>query len=119
VTKLSQEKPSLVDILQKNRSFVLAILGLPVVGMTIAFALILYKKPDNMIIALAVIFFLAIQYIIMIYFFMKRIDSMTNQKKDDSQIEEAKELSMVDQNNIATENILAPEEERVLPEEKK
>ena len=119
MTKLSQEKPSLVDILQKNRSFVLAILGLPVVGMTIAFALILYKKPNNMVIALAVIFFLAVQYIVMIYFFMKRIDSMTNQKIEDSEIEDDKESPMDEQNIIGTETMLAPEEKRVLPEEEK
>ena len=97
----------------------LAILGLPVVGMTIAFALIIYKRPDNMMIALAVIFFLAVQYIVMIYFFMKRIDSMTNQKNEDSEIEADKESSVVDQNIIGTENMLAPEEKRVLPEEEK
>ena len=62
---LDKEKESVSEVLQANRSIVLALLGLPVIGMLIAASLILYLKPDNMLVVLGVITFVGIQYIIM------------------------------------------------------
>ena len=118
MTTVSQEKPSLAEILHKNRVFVLAMLGVPVIGMALAFVIVLYKKPDNMLITLAVTFFLAVQYILMMFFWMKRVEKLATQEKQD--ILDAEEIEPTDVELITdrTEEMLAPEEERVLPAEK-
>jgi hypothetical protein len=84
---LNNEKPKLSDVLDANRSIVMALLGLPVIGMLIAAGLIIYKKPDNMVVVLGVITFVGIQYIIMIYFFMKKAEVMASkhQKTQDDE----------------------------------
>ena len=119
MTTVSEEKPSLADILHKNRTFVLAMLGVPVIGMAIAFVLVLIKKPDNMLITLAVTFFLAVQYILLMFFWMKRVEKMATEKKPNPPETKEIEQSQVEQINNRKENMLAPEEERVLPEDKK
>ena len=116
---MSQEKLSLAEILHKNRTFVLAMLGVPVMGMALAFVIILYKKPDNMLIALAVTFFLAVQYILMMFFWMKRVEKLAKREKEKTPIIEETETPQVEQITIDTETMLVPEEERVLPAEKK
>jgi uncharacterized membrane protein len=80
---LSNEKPSLADILHENRILVLVILGLPVLGMAIAFVLILYKNPDNKLIVLGVIFFIAFQYIITMFFWAKKVEKLATSSKND------------------------------------
>ena len=96
----------------------LAMLGVPVIGMALAFVIVLYKKPDNMLITLAVTFFLAVQYILMMFFWMKRVEKLATQEKQD--ILDAEEVEPTDVELITdrTEEMLAPEEERVLPAEK-
>ena len=116
---MSQEKPSFAEILHKNRVFVLAMLGVPVIGMAIAFVLVLYKKPDNMLVTLAVTFFLAVQYILMMFFWMKRVEKLAAQEKQDAQDTEETEPVEVELINVRSEKMLVPEEERVFPEEKK
>ena len=81
---MSNEKPSLADILHENRVLILVILGLPVLGMAIAFVLILYKNPDNMLVVLGVIFFIAVQYIITIFFWVKKVEKLAVSSKNDS-----------------------------------
>lgn len=73
---MTEEKKSLAQILYENMTFVLIILGVPVFGMAIAFGLILFKQPDNMNTVLAVIFFVAVQYILMMFFWMKRVETL-------------------------------------------
>jgi hypothetical protein len=75
---VNQDKPTLEETLNKNKTLVLAILGTPLLGMAIAFVIILYKAPDNMFLVLAVIFFLSVQYIIMMFFLMKRLETLNN-----------------------------------------
>jgi len=89
---LNKEKPKLSDVLNANRFIVMALLGLPVIGMLIAAGLIIYKKPDNMVVVLGVITFVGIQYIIMMFFFMKRVEVMTNkhQKTQDDENKDEK-----------------------------
>ena len=116
---MSEEKPSLADILYKNRTFVLAMLGVPVIGMALAFVLVLYKKPDNMLITLAVTFFLAVQYVLLMFFWMKRVEKLATQQKQNTETLEVMEPLDIEPVDARTEKMLAPEEERVLPEKKK
>ncbi len=87
---MSKEKPSISQVLAANKSFVTVLLGLPVIGMVIAVILILYKRPESTVLALGVIFFIAVQYIIMMYLFMKRVESLAK-KKDEQQARLAEE----------------------------
>ena len=115
---MSEEKPSLADILYKNRTFVLAMLGVPVIGMALAFVLVLYKKPDNMLITLAVTFFLAVQYVLLMFFWMKRVEKLATKKKQGMEIVKESDPVDVEVVDARTEKMLAPEEERVFPEKK-
>jgi len=108
---MSDEKLSLADILHKNRSFVLAMLGVPVFGMAIAAGLIIYKKPDNMIVVLGVILFVAVQ----MFFWMKRVEKLA--KKKPKEKEEPSERVPVDPMVVDSSEVLTPEEKRVLPVE--
>ena len=112
---MSDEKISLADILHKNRSFVLAMLGVPVFGMAIAAGLIIYKKPDNMIVVLGVILFVAVQYIMTMFFWMKRVEKLAKKKQKEK--EETSERVPVDPMVVDSSEVLTPEEKRVLPVE--
>jgi len=78
---LTEEKPTIAEILDANRMFIYALLATPCLGMTIAAVLIWYRKPSNMYIAIGVIFFLMVQYGLTVYFFIKRLDSMARDGK--------------------------------------
>ena len=65
------------DFMKKNRNAFLAILMLPVIGMVIAIPLIIWKSPNNMMVALGVIIVLIIQYSLLVRWISKRIDKMT------------------------------------------
>jgi uncharacterized membrane protein len=78
---LAEEKPSIAEVLDANRRFIYALLATPYLGMTIAIGLIWYRKPSNMYIAIGVIFFLMVQYGLTVYFFIKRLDSVANERK--------------------------------------
>ncbi len=113
---MSEAKKTVAQILHENRTFVLIMLGVPVFGMAVAFGIILWKQPDNMIKVLAVIFFLAVQYVLMMFFWSKRVEVLA--KKDEAKREEETN----DQNPIVEEfpdgeGVLKPEEERVFPSE--
>ena len=118
MTTVSEEKPSFAQMLHKNRIVVLAVLGVPVMGMALAFVIVLYKKPNNMLITLAVTFFLAVQYILMMFFWMKRVEKMATEEKRDAQDTKEKEPAEVELITNRTEKMLVPEEERVFPEKK-
>ena len=85
---MSKEKPSISQVLAANRSFVIVLLGLPVIGMLIAVILILYKRPESTVLVLGVIFFIAVQYIIMMYLFIMRVESLARKKNEQAQLAE-------------------------------
>ena len=73
---MAENKPSINEIMKANRQAIIILLSLPILGMLIAAGLILYKKPDNMLVALGVILFLLVQYGLLVYFLVKRIDNL-------------------------------------------
>jgi F0F1-type ATP synthase membrane subunit b/b' len=89
-------------------------LGVPVIGMAIAFVIIYWKKPNNMIMALAVIFFLAVQYVLMMFFWMKRVETLAKREEKIEQ-EHSDDTDTNVENLTSSENVLKPEEERVFP----
>ena len=72
-TDLSEEKPSVAQVLNRSRSVVIALLGVPVLGMLIAVVVIYIKKPNNMVVVFGVILFVGVQYILMMFFLMKKV----------------------------------------------
>ena len=114
---MSEEKKTVAEILYQNRTFVLVMLGVPVFGMAIAFGIILWKQPDNMIKVLAVIFFLAVQYVLMMFFWSKRVELLA--KKDAAKKLEDESMSDSDVEEYSEgKAVLKPEEERLFPSEK-
>ena len=119
---MNKEKPSLAQVLDANRSLVMVLLGVPVIGMIIAVILILYKRPDNAIVVLGVILFIAVQYIIMMFFFMKRVESLAKKKTEQNEaigedvvIENVGEIEGI---GVEKNTQLIPEEERIFDIEK-
>jgi len=126
---MSKEKPSISQVLAANRSFVIVLLGLPVIGMIIAVILILYKRPESTVLALGVIFFIAVQYIIMMYLFIMRVESLARKKNEQAQLIEEPEPEIIDepiQESTAepleqpplNKDQLLPEEQRIFDTEK-
>ena len=76
LSKMSGEN-SYKDYMKKNRNALLAILMLPVLGMVIAIPLIIWKAPNNMMVALGVIVVLIVQYTLLVRWISKRIDQLT------------------------------------------
>jgi hypothetical protein len=62
--------------MKANKRIILAVLGMPIFGMFIALGLVLYKRPNNLPIVVAVIFFLIIQYSVLMIYFNKRIEKL-------------------------------------------
>ncbi len=78
---MAEEKPSIAEALDANRRVIYALLALPYIGMVVAMGLIWVRKPSNMYIAIAVIFFLMVQYGLTVYFFINRLNSMARERK--------------------------------------
>jgi len=95
----------------------MALLGVPVFGMLIAVAVILYTKPDNMIVVFGVILFVAVQYILMMFFFMKRIEAMAEKEEAERQDESEMVHIAPKGEDGESEKQLDPEEKRVFPVE--
>jgi phosphotransferase system glucose/maltose/N-acetylglucosamine-specific IIC component len=81
---MSKSKPSMIEILDANIKFIYGLLAMPYIGMIIALGLIFYKKPDNMVIVIAVIFFLMVQYGFTVVFFLKRFNTMVKKKEKET-----------------------------------
>ncbi|HEX9914828.1 MAG TPA: hypothetical protein VGB32_07915 [Candidatus Bathyarchaeia archaeon] len=79
---MTERKPSVSEIMKANRHFIIALLSFPIVGMIIAVVLVLYKRPDNTYVALGVILFLLVQYSLMMYFLIRRLDSLGEKGED-------------------------------------
>jgi large-conductance mechanosensitive channel len=105
--------------MNKNRTLILALLGVPVFGMLIAVAVIFYTKPDNMAVVFGVILFVAVQYILIMFFFMKRIEAMV--KKEEAALQEEPEETHETpaDEDLESEGQLVPEEKRVFPVDEK
>jgi len=116
-TDLSEDKLSVAQVLNKNRTLVMAILGLPVFGMLIAVGVIFYTKPNNMTIAFGVILFIAVQYILMMFFFLKKVETMV--KKEEGSLDEEMEdkLEASEEKVVENNGQLEPEEKRIFPVE--
>ena len=63
--------------LKKNRTIILAILMLPVIGMAISIPLIVWRAPSNMNLVLALIVVMMVQYILLVNWIVKRMDKLT------------------------------------------
>lgn len=105
----------MADILHKNRTFVLAILGVPVLGMLIAAGMIVYLRPDNMIVALGVILFVAMQYILFMYFWMKRVETLAGKQVEETEPTKKYSNQIEPLRPVNLDEMLASEEKRVLP----
>jgi len=64
------------DSIKKNRSTLLAILMLPVLGMVISIPLIIWKAPKNMGVAVGIIVLLMAQYALLVWWISKKIDQL-------------------------------------------
>lgn len=63
-----------VDMIKKQRNVVLAVLMLPVVGMVISILLIYWRFPHMTGTAIPIIFFIMIQYVLLVGWIKKKID---------------------------------------------
>ena len=116
-TDLSEDKLSMAQVLNKNRTLVMAILGVPVFGMLIAVGVIFYTKPDNMTIAFGVILFIAVQYILMMFFFLKKVETMVKKEKRPLYEEMEDKLETSEEKVVENKGQLEPEEKRIFPVE--
>ena len=106
---MSNSKPSIAEVLYSNRKMVMALLGIPVLGMLIAVVLLIYKSPDNLIVILGVILFVGVQYILMMFFFMKKIENLAKKEKEEQTERKAVEPEIMNDESP----LLAPEEKRI------
>lgn len=114
---MDEEKKSLAESLYEQKNFVFALLSVPIFGMAIAVVLILYKRPSSTIPVLGIILFLAAQYILMMYFWYKRLEGILSKKTQESKSEPVDFEDIMVQEVPLSENVLAPEEKRVFPVE--
>ena len=63
------------ETMRKYRTYFIALLMFPVAGMVAALGIIAWRPPKNFTLAIAVIFFLMVQYVVTVFFIVKRIDS--------------------------------------------
>ena len=112
---MSEEKPSVARVLNSNRSLVMALLGVPVIGMLIAVVLIYIKKPDNMVVVFGVILFIAVQYILMMFFFIKRVEVMVGKEDAARKLEKEEKPKPHEDEVEERDDQLDPEETRIFP----
>lgn len=70
--------PNFKDSLKKNRNIILVIILMPVMGMTIALLLIIWKAPANMMVAIGVIVLLIAQYSLLVLWVFRRMNQLIN-----------------------------------------
>ena len=114
---MSEEKQDIIEVLYQNRKLVLVVLAVPVFGMAIASAIILWKQPDNMITVMAVIFFIAVQYVLMMFFWSKRVEILAK-KEEEKKVLEIPPSDQDVEEFTEGEDVLLPEEERMFPSKK-
>ena len=114
---MSEEKKDIIDVLYENRNLVLVILAVPLFGMAIASVIIYWKQPDNMITVMAVIFFIAVQYVLMMFFWSKRVEILAKKGRD-TKLQEKTPSDPDIEEFSERKDVLQPEEERVFPSKK-
>jgi len=65
------------DSIIKNRTILLVILMMPVMGMVISIPLIMWKKPESTMVAIPIIGFLIIQYSLMVLWISRKMKQLT------------------------------------------
>ncbi len=83
--------------------------------MLIAVVVIYIKKPDNMIVVFGVILFIAVQYILMMFFFMKRVEAMAEKDTTARNIETEEKPKPPEDKVEERDDQLDPEEKRIFP----
>lgn len=63
------------ETMRKYRTYLIAMLMFPFTGMVAALGIVAWRSPKNVIVVVAVIFFLMVQYIVTVFLIVKRIDS--------------------------------------------
>ena len=85
--------------------------------MLIAVVVIYIKKPNNMGVVFGVILFVAVQYILMMFFLMKKVEAMA-EKDDTARNMEIKGKPKLPEDEIKEgDDQLDPEEKRIFPVE--
>jgi Na+/melibiose symporter-like transporter len=112
---LSEEKPSVAQVLNRSRSVVIALLGVPVLGMLIAVVVIYIKKPNNMGVVFGVILFVGVQYILMMFFLMKRVEAMAERDDTARTVETEEKPKLPEDVSKKRDDQLDPEEKRIFP----
>ena len=64
-------------VLRQNRTILLAILTLPVIGMIIALLLIMWRAPEKIMVTGGVITFLMVQYLLLVWWITKKMNQIT------------------------------------------
>ena len=114
---MSEEKPSVPQVLNRSRSVVIALLGVPVLGMLIAVVVIYIKKPNNMVVVFGVILFVGVQYILMMFFLMKKVEAMA-ERDDAARTVETEDKPKLPEDEVEERDVqLDPEEKRIFPVE--
>lgn len=62
---------------KRHRKLFIMVLMMPVTGMAAVIPIVIWKAPKNMLIVVAVTFFLMVQYTLTIFFMIKKIDRLT------------------------------------------
>jgi phosphotransferase system glucose/maltose/N-acetylglucosamine-specific IIC component len=114
---LSEEKPSVAQVLNRSRSVVIALLGVPVLGMLIAVVVIYIKKPNNMVVVFGVILFVGVQYILMMFFLMKKVEAMAERDDTARTVETEEKPKPPGDEFEERDDQLDPEEKRIFPVE--
>ena len=114
---MSEERPTVAQVLNSSRSLVIALLGVPVIGMLIAVVVIYIKKPNNMAVVFGVILFIAVQYILMMFFLIKKIEAMAEQDESAHNMETEGKPKPTEDKVEDGDDQLDPEEKRVFPVE--
>jgi hypothetical protein len=105
----------MAQVLNSNRATVAALLGVPVIGMLIAVAVIYIKKPDNMVVVFGVILFVAVQYILMMFFFLKKVEALAEKEDTIRDLETEKKIKPLEDESGERGDQLDPEEKRIFP----
>ena len=71
------ESQKIKDSISKNRTILLVILMMPVIGMAISIPLIIWKKPGSTMVAIPIISFLILQYSLLVLWISKKMKQLT------------------------------------------
>jgi len=71
------ESQKIKDSITKNRTILLAILMMPVIGMAVSIPLIIWKKPGSIMVAIPIIGFLIIQYSLLVLWISRKMKKLT------------------------------------------